>query len=75
MTKKIGNTILIYPEEPQQCDECGKIEELRPYGKDGARICYDCGMKNPRETTKNMWLILFGEEPTENEYKNMGYGN
>jgi len=26
------------------CEYCGKIDDLRPYGKDGANICYDCGM-------------------------------
>lgn len=32
------------------CSECGKTNELRPYGKDGAMICYDCGMLNREQT-------------------------
>lgn len=28
-----------------KCEYCGQIDELRPYGKDGAMICFDCGMK------------------------------
>ena len=26
----------------EQCTACGKVSELRPYGKKGARICFDC---------------------------------
>jgi hypothetical protein len=29
----------------ESCEYCGKIEELRPYGKNDAKICFDCGMK------------------------------
>jgi hypothetical protein len=28
-----------------RCSECGAGDELRPYGKDGAPICFDCAMK------------------------------
>lgn len=73
MTQKIGNVIIIEPEEPQQCDECGKIDELRPYGKDGAKICFECGQKNPRESIRNMYLSWGWDEPTEEEYRRMGY--
>ena len=44
---------VIESEEPQQCDYCGVIAELRPYGKNGAAICFDCGRKNPAETRAN----------------------
>lgn len=33
---------IIEAEPPQQCDECGQIAELRPYGPDGRTICFDC---------------------------------
>ncbi|KKK56287.1 hypothetical protein LCGC14_3066060 [marine sediment metagenome] len=46
--------IFIEPEQAQQCDLCGKITELRPYGPNGACICYECGEKDP-ETTKQMF--------------------
>lgn len=50
MTKKIGKSVVIYAENKQQCDYCGRIDELRPYGKDGACICFDCGMKPENKT-------------------------
>jgi hypothetical protein len=44
------------------CEYCGsKDEELRPYGKNGANICYRCGQANLKETEKNMGKFLFGE--------------
>lgn len=51
MTRKIGNTVIIEAEADDVCQLCGKVDELRPYGPNGERICFDCGMKNP-ETTK-----------------------
>ena len=34
---------------PESCYVCGKAEpeELRPYGKDGQIICYDCMIADP----------------------------
>jgi hypothetical protein len=32
-------------EPPGTCETCGKRAELRPYGPNGARVCFDCGMK------------------------------
>lgn len=46
MTRRIGNTLIIEKENNQQCDYCGKIAELRPYGKNNAVICFDCAMKD-----------------------------
>jgi hypothetical protein len=34
------------------CEECGAIEELRPYGKGGKKVCFDCAMKNEKEALK-----------------------
>ena len=42
---------VVEAETPQQCDSCGQVAELRPYGKDGACICFPCGQKNPEETS------------------------
>ena len=61
MSKRIGNMIIIAPEESQQCDLCGKIDELRPYGPKGEKICYECGMKDEEGTDKRMGQILFGD--------------
>ena len=36
----------IYVEAAQQCDLCGEIAELRPYGPNGECVCFSCGMRN-----------------------------
>jgi hypothetical protein len=47
MTRKTKDGRLIIEEErPQQCDLCGKIAELRPYGPNGECVCFDCGMRD-----------------------------
>jgi len=46
---------IISAEKPQQCDLCGEISELRPFGKNGECICFECGMKD-KETTRKMFL-------------------
>lgn len=47
MTRRIGDALLLEVEAPQQCDFCGQIRELRPYGPNGEAICHPCAMKNP----------------------------
>lgn len=51
---------IIAVEEPQQCDYCGKVDELRPYGRDSAVICFDCAMKpeNKGETERQFAQLL-----------------
>jgi hypothetical protein len=44
-------TVFIRASKPQGCDYCGKVAELRPYGKNGASICFDCGMKPRNKKT------------------------
>ncbi len=61
MSKKIGNLIIIAPEEDQVCEMCGSVEETRPYGPMGERICYDCGMKDEAMTKKRMGQVMFGD--------------
>lgn len=67
MTKIINGKLYIYPSADQQCDLCGKIAELRPYGPKGECICYECGMKNEEETQRQFGKILdkatFNREP------------
>lgn len=53
---------MIYAEKPKQCEFCGKISELRPYGPNGEKICYECGMKDPETTHKQMIKYLFYED-------------
>jgi hypothetical protein len=39
---------IIAAERPQQCDSCGQIRELRPYGPPGKRmICVPCATATP----------------------------
>jgi len=52
MSKRIGEKVIICEEPKQQCDFCGKIAELRPYGPKGECICYKCGMKDEKTTMK-----------------------
>jgi len=62
MSKRIGNIVIIEDEPNGQCDLCGKIDELRPYGANGECICYECGMKDEATTDRMMDKILFGIE-------------
>lgn len=47
MTRWIGNTLIIERENPQQCDECGEIRELRQLGPNNATLCFTCASKHP----------------------------
>lgn len=53
---------LSYREQPQQCDLCGKIAELRPYGSNGECVCFACGMKDRAAAERACSRLLFGEE-------------
>jgi hypothetical protein len=52
LSREQGKKFVISKQEPQVCEYCGKIAELRPYGKNGANICFQCGMDNIEETKK-----------------------
>lgn len=52
MSDKVQGVFIIEAEKPQQCDLCGKIDELRPYGPNGECICFDCGMKDEEACRK-----------------------
>ena len=34
------------------CTECGKDDDCRPYGKNAAMVCFDCGMKDEAEAKR-----------------------
>lgn len=53
--------VVIEVEEDGICEECGNKDELRPYGENFKRICYDCGQKNPELTQRMLEIVLFGE--------------
>jgi len=49
---EVMTRVLIIEHEPKQiCELCGKAAETRPYGPNGEKICFRCGMKN-KETTE-----------------------
>ena len=52
----------IQKESKKRCELCGKIEETRPYGPNGARVCFDCGMKNEPAAQRRASKYLFGED-------------
>ena len=61
---------VIAAEKPQQCDECGKVDELRPYGPGGRVICNPCMVAHPEwenEARARMAQHIFGE-PLPAEY-------
>lgn len=44
------------PTDPNACELCGKVADLRPYGPNGESICFQCGMKD-EATTKKMFEL------------------
>ena len=62
MSENIDGVPVIYVEKPQQCDMCGEIHELRPYGPNGECICFNCAMKDEEATDKKMGEVLFGKK-------------
>lgn len=65
-------TILGLPSKHQNCEYCGKLDELRPYGKNGAKICFECGMKPENiKTTEDMCeRALLGTSQVNKEQQN-----
>jgi predicted RNA-binding protein YlxR (DUF448 family) len=42
----------IVPTPISKCCMCGVEDELRPYGKNGAWVCFDCMMKDEEEAKR-----------------------
>jgi hypothetical protein len=51
MSKIVDKNFILEFEPPDKCELCGKLDELRPYGPNKERICYNCAMKD-KETAK-----------------------
>lgn len=51
---------VIAVEPDGKCELCGTVSELRPYGPNGERICYECGMKDEKTTKKQFSKVLNG---------------
>jgi hypothetical protein len=55
----------IMQEPDTVCEECGMIDECRPYGANDENICFDCATKNEESRAiaeKKMAKYIFGEE-------------
>lgn len=61
----------IAAERPQQCDQCGAIRELRPYGPGGSAVCHTCLELHPawwQEAGFRMKMVIFGD-PLPQRYR------
>ena len=45
-----------------KCQDCGKVSELRPYGKGGMFVCFKCAMKDEDEAKQRFGAILDGSD-------------
>lgn len=61
MTKRVGDTIVIENTAPAVCSDCGKVDDLRPYGPGGAWVCFDCAMKDEDEAKRQFAKLFSGE--------------
>lgn len=53
---------VICSEEPDVCELCGKVDELRPYGPNGERVCFDCGMKDEDSVKRAFDRLVLGRQ-------------
>jgi hypothetical protein len=47
MSFRVAGVPVIAVERDRRCTACGKVDECRPYGKDGAQVCFGCAMATP----------------------------
>lgn len=52
------HVFLFQIQPPAQCELCGTIAELRPYGPNGANICFECGEKDKSGTTARCRSVI-----------------
>lgn len=52
--------ILNHNESEGTCELCGKEDDLRPYGPNGAWVCYSCGMKDEEEAKRQFAKLIEG---------------
>lgn len=50
----------IAQEPDDECAFCHAFSELRPYGPNKERICFDCAMKDEPTASKQMDAYIFG---------------
>ena len=71
MSGFVNGVFVIAPEPPQQCDDCGVIAQLRPYGPGGSCICWECGQKTPRATAARAVLAMTGWQLDETQMESL----
>jgi hypothetical protein len=52
---------VICVEPDDVCEMCDKVAELRPYGPNGERICFECGMKDEAAAARTFRKLVLGE--------------
>lgn len=52
----------IAPEGDKKCELCGAVEETRPYGPKGERVCFDCAMKDKKAAERGFTKYILGQE-------------
>lgn len=52
---------VIEKEDPTKCELCGKTAETRPYGPNGERVCFECGMKDEEAAKRGFRRLVLGE--------------
>lgn len=52
---------IIIEEIPQRCEQCGIIDDCRPFGLDHEEICNDCALKDPALTEIRMKQFYLGD--------------
>jgi hypothetical protein len=62
VSREIPGGFVIEEEPSQQCDDCGQVAELRPYGPGGSAVCFDC-MQKDEEGAKRRFRALLNGDP------------
>ena len=58
MTERVGSVLIIEKTMPGECELCGSIAELRPYGPGGRSICVECGSRDVPGKVERMNEVL-----------------
>lgn len=64
MTERRGETVVIEAEGDGVCAFCKATAELRPYGPNRERICFECAMKDEKTTRRIFYRDILGEGET-----------
>jgi len=69
MTEIKNGILVIQPEPHDECEMCGKTDELRPYGPNCENACFDCCAKDP-EARDRQFAKRMGETQPVNPNDN-----